>query len=590
MRHFVIKIRGASRFSGDRTKETNHPSSAEVAPRIPYINLTECFEIMKKKSGRPSRPSSGKSRLIPLCALPILLFAPLASADDYERQPSLDVLHYGIAIELSDASNEIAGGTRLQVMVRAARVSKMWLDLAKMTVESVTVGGKDRPFLHANGRLSFDLDRIYQKGEIAAIDVRYHGTSGTEGLLIGKNKYGQRVYFAENWPNKAHYWFPCIDHPSDKATMEMEITAPAGYLIVAPGRHVGSRILDGGRIATRWSESVSIPTYCMVFGAAAFTVYSLQDGGCPPLTVFAYPSDREAAGRKFIRTAGIVEFYTDLLGSFPYEKLAQVESTTRIGGMENAGAIFYAESSFQNEPVTESPVAHEIAHQWFGDSVTMSDWDHLWLSEGFATYCSALFYERVEGRQALDRIMSDAADTIRVREKTHPGPIIDPSIKDPMAKLNPYTYQKGAWVLHMLRKITGDQAFFEGLRRYYEVFKDGTVESDDFRHVMESVAGIPLGYFFDEWLYSTGWPDYRISWNWIADKSHLEIRIEQLQKNRLFDMPLEVVVQTGSSRAVKIVRVARKDESFRFSLPVKPTQVQVDPDNWLLKSVRENSR
>ncbi|PYV09569.1 MAG: hypothetical protein DMG07_22935 [Acidobacteria bacterium] len=234
-------------------------------------------------------------------ALLALQFSAAACADTYLRQEAVDVLHYDIAVELEGRLDALAGTVRLDVRMRRDGVSAMRLDLADMKVESVRVGRTARPFTHRDGRLEFDFDRPYKKGEIAAVEVRYSGHPKDKGMLIGTNRHGRPVWFAENWPDHARYWFPSIDHPSDKATVDLSVTAPEKYDVVGPGRLVESRSLLDGRRLTRWSESVPIPTYCMVLGAAEFSRLA-GSFGTIPLAVYAYPPDAGAAARKFART------------------------------------------------------------------------------------------------------------------------------------------------------------------------------------------------------------------------------------------------------------------------------------------------
>ncbi|MBM3791665.1 MAG: M1 family metallopeptidase, partial [Acidobacteria bacterium] len=304
-----------------------------------------------------------------------------------------------------------------------------------------------------------------------------------------------------------------------------------------------------------------------------------------PVTFYAYPEDAAAAARKFARTKLVMSYFSDLVGPYPYEKLAQVESTTRIGGMENSSAIFYAERSFQGETVREGPVPHEIAHQWFGDSVTAADWDHLWLSEGFATYLDALFYEHLEGPEALRSRMARAAEAVKKYHEQRPAALIDPELTDLMKKLNAFNYQKGAWVLHMLRKSLGDERFFQGIRRYYSMYAGKTALSHDFQEVMEAAGGVSLETFFRQWLHQPGWPEYEFTWRWDEAASEVEVVIRQVQPGGLFDTTLDIAVMTGGRTALHPARVSERVDTFRFPARERPNAIQLDPGDWLLKTV-----
>ncbi len=526
-------------------------------------------------------PARSSSRLLVAALVVLGLRAGPAAADSYPRQTAVDVLHYDIAVELREGSNLLAGTTRVRFEARQDGVDRLRLDLEGLTVDAVSAGGRPRPFRHESGRLEIELERPLARGEIGAVEVLYHGRP-EGGLLIGRNAHGRRVAFAENWPDHAHRWFPCLDHPYDKATADFAVMAPDRFEVVAPGRQVETRALLDGRRLTRWSQSVPIPTYCMVIGVAEFAVEPAGVVAGVPLSIWAYPQDRAAAARKFGRSALVLQFLIDTIGPYPFEKLAQVQSTTRIGGMENASAIFYAETAFQKEPVTESPVPHEIAHQWFGDSVTPGDWDHLWVSEGFATYFDALFYERLEGPSALKARMARAVEPVKEFHRKHPAPVIDPDLADIPKKLNPFNYQKGAWVLHMLRRLLGDEPFFRGVHTYYRRHAGGNAVTEDVQRVMEAEAGTSLATFFRQWFYQPGFPEYRVTWRWDARNRQAEVAFEQAQAGGLFDTPVELAFAVGDAQERRTVRVAERRQTVRLDLPGRPSSLVLDPDGWLL--------
>lgn len=517
--------------------------------------------------------------------LPVIwmLCSAWASADSYVRQPSIDVLLYDISLEVRDTSDSIAATAKIQVRIRNRPISSMWLDLEDMSVDRLLVGGLDRPFTSGKGRLAFAFGRKYFPGEAVLIEVQYHGTA-QRGLLFGKSKYGRRVVFADNWPDRAHHWFPSIDHPSDKAAVSFSITAPEKYEVVAPGRPEKTTQLPGGRELTKWTEAKAIPTYCMVFGIAEFSI-SRSAAGVVPISWYVFPEDSESVGRKFDRTASILALFESLIGPYPYEKLAHVQSIIQLGAMENSSAIFYSEALFRESPVLDEIAAHEIAHQWFGDSVTEFDWDHLWLSEGFATYFEALIDERLIGPEALSEKMARHAEKIAAYAPARDVPVVDPRQTDPSKKLTPLNYEKGAWILHMLRGMLGDEIFFKGIRRFYGTYEGGNVSSEEFQKVMESVSRTNLGSFFRQWLYQPGWPQYSLAWRWDKSARELEISVRQAETGNLFDMPVEILVSAGDSEEIHKFRIYLASHILRIPLGVKPSRIDFDPNNWVLKSV-----
>jgi aminopeptidase N len=518
-----------------------------------------------------------------------LLATVCSYADTYLRQPGVDIVHYDIALALTDTSDSIAGTTRIHVRMRNDNVSGMRLDFAGMQVDSLQVQGVLRSFSLRDGSLSFDFGRKYARGEVVIIAVRYHGKP-EQGLMIGRNKYGRRVFFAENWPDSAHHWFPSIDHPSDKATVQVTVTAPQKYDVVSNGTLVQISLLPDGRKRTRWIEQKPIPTYCIVIGAAEFSVARGPRVNGVPISWYSYPEDSSDAARKFSRTSSAVKYFSSLIGPYPYEKLAQVQATISFGGMENSSVIFYQESLFRETPTSEFPLPHEIAHQWFGDSVTASDWDQLWLSEGFATYFEAMFYEHTDGPGSLKQIMADHAENLIHSKPACTQPVIDPTQTDLMQKLNPATYQKGAWILHMLRRMLGDASFFRGIRRYYSLYAGGNASSEDFQKAMEAVSGIPLDVFFKQWLTQPGWPEYSLSWRWDEKARAAEITVRQQQATGLFDMTADIAFETETGKEVRTLHLAGAEQTHRIPLPSKPFSIELDPDAWLLKSVEVKPR
>lgn len=514
-----------------------------------------------------------------------LLAAGMACADNYPRQPSVDVTHYSLALELGDASDSISATAKIHVRVRGEAASGMRLDFAGMRVSSLKVQGRPQPYALGGDGLKFGFGRTFKRGESLVVEVRYHGKP-RHGLGIGRNRYGKRIIFSENWPDRAHYWFPCIDHPSDKATVEVTVTAPDRYTVVSNGSRTLERRLRGKRTRTRWIETKEIPVYCIAIGVAEFSVARGRSAGGVPLEWYSYPEDSPVAERKFAHTAAAVDYFASLIGPYPYEKLAQVQASLRFDGMENASAIFYDESLFRTDAVP-LPLPHEIAHQWFGNSVTPDDWDHVWLSEGFATYLEALFEGRLRGPQALRDRMAESAERLARSGLAQTEPVVNPAQTDPLQKLNPLSYEKGAWILHMLRGMMGDASFFRGLRHYYARHAGGAVSGEDFRRAMEASGGISLKGFFDQWLHRPGLPEYEVSWKWDPGARLAEVRVRQTQVSGLYDVTAEIVFETAGRRESHKFRIRDAEHVFRMPLPEQPLNVRLDPGGWLLKTVRD---
>ena len=245
--------------------------------------------------------------------------------------------------------------------------------------------------------------------------------------------------------------------------------------------------------------------------------------------------------------------------------------------------MFFDEKRINGSGRLERTVAHEIAHQWFGDSVTEADWHHLWLSEGFATYFENLFFERADGRDNFVSRMLAAKERYLKAYGSNPLPVYDPTITDLFKLLNRNNYEKGGWVLHMLRHVMGDKQFFAGIRDYYRTYRDRNALSDDFQRMMEFHAGRPLDWFFNQWIYEPGHPVYDAVWRWDESAKHLHILITQKKEKTIFRMPLDVEIKLGDLTRREVVDVNEWDQVFTFKLDAKPRSLALDPGEWVLK-------
>ena len=305
---------------------------------------------------------------------------------------------------------------------------------------------------------------------------------------------------------------------------------------------------------------------------------------CVPLAVVTYPEDSAwAVAGPFRRAGDMIDFMSETVGPFPYDRLSHVESTTIFGGMENPTAIFYPDKAYGARKLMEETVAHETAHQWFGDAVTESDWHHLWLSEGFATYFAALWLGHADGDSAFRQSMRKGAEEVFGDTTTIERPIIDPAATDLMGLLNTNNYPKGAWVLHSLRGLIGDSAFFAGIREYFKTYRDSTALSSQFAAVMDQAAGTSLTWYFTQALIQPGYPILDLKWKHHGKALDLVITQQQKESWGLYRLPnLEISVD-GKIYPVKVE--GRETRLTLQSVRSKPKQVVVDPNGWwLLKS------
>jgi aminopeptidase N len=524
------------------------------------------------------------------------LFASFGAADHYPRQSSVDIRHYVFNLELKDETDVIAGEAVVEALFTSDGVAELILDLigksadgkTGMTVASVRTENGPLAFKHENDRLRIDLGRPANKGERLRIVIVYAGVPA-DGLIIGKSKNAERVFFGDNFPDRARHWLPTIDHPSDKATCEFAITAPESYQVVTTGALLESSSLPGARRLTRYRESVPVTTYGMVIGVARFAVEIVGQVGGVPVQSWVYASERDPGFFDFRIALKPMELFSWRIGPFPYEKLANVQSKTRYGGMENASAIFYYEKVVTGQNRAEGLFAHEIAHQWFGDSVTESDWDHTWLSEGFATYYTHVYNEYTKGRDALvSGLRRDRDQVVRYFEKNPKSAIVTPASPKLDNILSPNSYQKGGWFLHMLRRNIGDEAFWSGVSTYYARYKNGNALTEDFQAVMEEVSGKKLAEFFRQWVYVPGQPE--IGGVWAYADGLLTVELRQTQAADVVyrtTVDLGIVAAKTAAPKIETVQLDQRVQTFTIKLEKEPVDVVLDPNVWLLMKAGE---
>lgn len=516
----------------------------------------------------------------------VLLFF-VTGADKYPKSGSIDIIHYGFTIYLSDSSDLIRGEAVIRIL-HTGETNTIELDLAShdqkgmgMIVAQVLLDEDTVKWSHNENRLTITPGTIKRSGESSRVVVKYYGIPG-DGLIISKNRYGARTFFADNWPDRARNWIPCVDHPSDKATVEFVVYSPAHYSVVSNGYLYEESILSEGIKLTHWKEDVSIPTKVMVIGVASFASQLSGSAGGTDIWSWVFPEDREAGFLDYSAAIRPFTYFSEKIGPYSYEKLANVQSRTMFGGMENAGCIFYAERSVTGKQEAERLMAHEIAHQWFGNSVTEGDWHHIWLSEGFATYFTTCYMASVAGDDRMKSDMQQARSRVIAAYKRAPAPVIDTTVTEFMKLLNANSYQKGAWVLHMLRNEIGDQFFSSGISSYYARYRNRNAVTEDFINVMQEVSGKELSLFFDQWLNRPEIPVISITWSDSNRRGESTIIIEQLQQGSLFNFPLEVEIITDKGTESAVFNIDNKSQSFIVRTAAAINSVNPDPNVKLL--------
>ncbi|MBK7605894.1 MAG: M1 family metallopeptidase [Saprospiraceae bacterium] len=401
----------------------------------------------------------------------MFLFTQMAWGDTYPFNKNIDIIHYAFEITVSDSSNEIFGNAQITILFKTSGVQHFRLDLINksdakqgkgMQIDAIRLADTPINYTHQNDEIILSLPTPSTANTELNFTIQYHGIP-FDGLKIGATKYGDRSFFCENWPNKARQWLPTIDHPYDKATSEFIVKAPAHYKVISNGLLQEESDLGNNTRLTHWKQSVPVSCWLFVLGIADFAVKYVDQFEGKSIQTWVYAKNRENGFYDFEEpTKKVLTFYSQYVGPFAYEKLANIQSASVSGGMETSSAIFYGENlvNGKRDIRTRNIVIHEIAHQWFGNAVTETTWDDAWLSEGFATFFTLLFIENEYGKDEYSKGIQRAKDIVMdLSAKLPDFSIVSPRSAEKEPVTSGITYQKGAWVLHMLRHLVGETNF-----------------------------------------------------------------------------------------------------------------------------------
>ncbi len=552
---------------------------------------------MSRHGSWPTGPVLALVSLLALGALPLAAQRSKTGA----RRPGLDVLNYQFRVDFpaKPVPDTIAVSSIITI-ARTGPADTLVLDLRDvMRVEDTRVNGTT---VHA-GRDSSSVRIPLPPGlrDTLTVALRYRGHP-VDGLIIRRDSAGYWTAFADHFPDRARQWLATVDHPSDKATVEWIVRAPMTHRVIANGElqeETPEFPLGGGApfMLTRWRSWRPIYTGVMVIGVAPFATFELGNTacglgempGCVRQSVWITPDVRDYMPGPFAKAGEVVALFSRMVGPFPYEKLAHVQSSTRYGGMENASAIFYADNIYRGHSMSEGLIAHETAHQWFGDAVTTREWPHVWLSEGFATYLAALWVEHAHGDSAFLGDMRKMRNDVLTAKISVERPIVDEELSDLRYVLNSNVYQKAGFTLHMLRREVGDSAFFRGVRAYYTRYRHGNALTADFMREIELSSGKKLDWFFEQWMSRPGVADLTVGWRWEAARNVLLLTVSQAGRAAPYrlNLAMDVTDARGRVQRIRVTVPAARVATIPVSIKLDgvPKSVAFDADVSLLGKV-----
>lgn len=508
------------------------------------------------------------------------------SRPHYPPSLSFTITHMRLAIEPDLHERSISCDQKLSITI-LHDTDAIELDAAELQIKSVSAGSK-LEFRSLEDKLVVKLGRTMKEGSKIELAIAYSAKPRLGFYFVAPDKHypNKRLEaWTQGEATQAKHWFPCIDHPQVKFSSEISVTVQSGFTAISNGR-LQKVEQKGKKQVYHWSESNPHPAYLasVVVGKYA----EIREGN---LQYYVPPERKQDAARSFDQTPKMIKFFEEYLGTkYPYEKYAQVAVQDFVyGGMENPSCTTLTLDTLHNKKAhvdftSDHLVSHELAHQWFGDLVTCRDWQHIWLNEGFATYCEALYWEASRGNDEFQYYMMQTADDYLEEAGTrYTRPIVTKVYKHPDDLFDRHTYEKGGCVLHMLRHHVGDKYFRRALRTYLQRFANGTAETDDLRKVFELETGKSLQQFFDQWVFREGHPELKV--DFMYDGSMAKIKVEQAQAGDPFEFTLDVKLAFARSKKTYTFKISEKESVFQIPVDGEVEWFSIDPQLRVLKTI-----
>lgn len=512
-------------------------------------------------------------------------YQSLAKSSETTDYNDYDVHYYVLDLNIDVDTEIVTGMVEVHFRSEADSLESILLDLdSGMTVDSISLNAAN--FNHFSDLLSLTLDGSYDVGETAVVGIYYHGHPtevGFKGFDFSNqfnNVARSPMISTLSEPYGARSWWPCKDVPTDKAdSVRVTVTTDADLDVVSNGILQSETMNTDGTTTTVWKHNYPVTTYLVSLAITDYTywteTYHFADGDSMPLEYWMYPaSATNEMMERWNRTEVMLDVFNDLYGKYPYsnEKYGMAQ-------FEWGGAMEHQTCSSMGS-YGENTIAHELAHQWWGNLVTCSDFHHIWINEGFATYSEALYWGAVNGEAAYHAHMADKMNDVNSSVYRYDASSVSAIFSWYMV------YQKGAWVLHMLRHVLGDEVFFASLTAFREEFQFSHASTEDFQGVVEDVSSRDMEWFFDQWIYGIGKPHYQ--WWWSAQPqddgtARIFVNVEQTQSTSMptYKMPIDLTFSDGFNDTTVVVWDSLRTQEFSFSLDFQPTELRFDEEAWI---------
>jgi aminopeptidase N len=517
--------------------------------------------------------------------------ALLGKPPSYAPDRAYDALHVFLDLDVDLRRKTLKGSCTTTVRARRSGVRRLDFDAVGLKVAKVLADGAPVRFALKDGKLSVTLTKDLTESAESHIEVRYSVTDPEAGLHFVRKP---EQMWSQSQPEDAHRWFPCHDAPHAKVTSEVRARVSAGYRALSNGSLV-EKTRDGSHEVWHWKLDRPHSIYLITLVVGKFSEIE-EDWDGIPVVFYCEPGREADARRGFAKTAKAVKFFSEKTGvRYPYARYAQVAVAEYPGGMEHTtcttqtdACLIDARASLDHD--LDLLVAHELAHQWFGDLVTCLEWPHAWLNEGFATYFEVLFQEHDKGRdEALYELLGNARVYFDEESRRYRRAIVCRTYMDPWTIFDRHLYEKGSWVLHMLKHELGDALWWKAIGHYLRKHKDSSVQTQDLVVAIEEATGRNLQGFFDQWVYRAGHPALRARWSYDTASKRGSLWLMQTQgisdTEPAFRFKAHVrVTGRGWTRDFH-EEVKDKEHRFGWKLPGEPLNVEFDPESVLLKKL-----
>ncbi len=519
-----------------------------------------------------------------------------------ERSREFDAIHYRIKLRFDEDKKMFWGETRITLRPLSDGFEKCFFDAEKFIVSSVKdQSGQPLEFHQGNGKIVVSLGQTYDYGDELSVTVFYFakdcGASRNFPLgisFVEATEAHPRLIQALSFPNGARHWFPCYDHPNDKATIEVIATVNEDYKALSNGKLVSVTKDTRNKTKTfHWMQDRSHSTYLTVLAAGPYHV--IEDSlGDLPINYWVYPQDVENARFSFSKTPEIIAFFNREFGyEYPWDKYDQVTIPGIGGGAECTSATLLGQGVIHDERADEDfpshkLIAHEAAHQWWGDLVTLRDWGHTWINESFGTYSDYLYIKHSLGEDegAVDLLHKKNA-YLREAHNRYMRPIVFHRWEKPQQNFDSHTYPKGAVIINMMRWILGDKPFRKTISHFLHKHAYDSADTHDFVIAVKEMTGRNLEWFFEQWFFSPGHPVFDVSYHWDDSHKKVKLKIVQTQDTSgripVFKTPVVIAVVTKEGKKTEKVWLKEKVEEFEIACNQTPLMVRFDEGNFLLK-------